>query len=151
MLGEDLVLFRDKRGPRRGNGGFPWVFRPLEFLASATRRFLISAGAFHFVGCNAAVTVLVGLQDKLTRFVYKLAAGDLSILVFIKETEVCVGEGGSSPTDDCEFGRIEMPVAVAIGQGKEPIKVTLPLIAGVDAIVIGVPDVGSVRRRSVFC
>ena len=89
-----------------------------EFLAPAVRRFLIGACAFHFVLCDATVTVLVELQNKLTRLVHKLAAGDLSILVFIKVAEVRVGEGGPSPTDICEFGWIEMPVAVAIGQGK---------------------------------
>ena len=105
-----LVLFR--------NSGRITGVPPLEFLAPAIRRLLISAGAFHFVLCDAAVTVLVELQNKLTRLVHKLAAGDLSILVFIKVAEVRVAEGGPSPTDFCEFGWIEMPVAVAIGEGK---------------------------------
>jgi len=52
---------------------------------------------------------------------------------------------------DCEFGWIEMPVAVAIGQGKLAVKVTLSLVAGVDTITIGVPDVGPARRQRVFC
>jgi hypothetical protein len=91
---------------------------PSEFLAPAIRRLLISACAFHFVLRDAAVTVLVVLQNKLTRLVNKLAAGDLSILVFIKVAEVRVCEGSPSPTYYREFGRIEMPVAVAIGQGK---------------------------------
>src|ERR1700726_1543166 len=89
-----------------------------EFPASAARRLLISAWAFHFVLRDAAVTVLVELQNKLTRLVNKLAAGDLSILVFIKVAEVRIDQGGPSPTNDCEFGWIQMPVAVAIGQGK---------------------------------
>lgn len=42
------------------------------------------------------------------------AAGDLSAPVFIKVAEVRVGEGGPSPTDYREFGRIAMTVAVAI-------------------------------------
>jgi hypothetical protein len=57
-------------------------------------------------------------QNKLTRLVNKLAAGDLSILVFIKVAEVRIGEGASGSMDCCEFGGIEMPVAVAIGQGR---------------------------------
>jgi hypothetical protein len=91
---------------------------PSEFLAPAIRRLLISACAFHFVLRDAAVAILIVLQNKLTRLVNKLAAGDLSILVFIKVAEVRVCEGRPSPTDYCEFGRIETPVAVAIGQGK---------------------------------
>src|SRR5882672_2520086 len=112
---------------------------------------LISACAFHFVLRDAAVTVLVELQNKLTRLVNKLAVRDLSILVFIKVAEVRVGKDGPSLTDRCEFGSVEMPVPVAIGEVKQPIQITLPLIAGVDAIMIGVPDVGSARRRGVFC
>src|SRR3979411_794205 len=91
---------------------------PSEFLAPAIRRFPISACAFHFVLRDAAVAVLVEPQNKLTRLVHKLAAGDLSVLVFIKVAEVRLGEGGPSPADYCEFGWIEMPIAVAIGQGK---------------------------------
>src|ERR1700688_2753954 len=89
-----------------------------ECPTSDARRLLISACAFHFVLRDAAVTVLVELQDKLTRLVNELAVRDLSILVFIKVAEVRVGEGGTSPTDYWEFGWIEIPVAVAIGQGK---------------------------------
>src|ERR1700726_5009273 len=89
-----------------------------EFPASAARRLLISAWAFHFVLRDAAVTVLVELQDKLTRLVNELAAGDLSILVFVKVAEVRVGEGGPGLADNFKFGWIETPVTVAIGQGK---------------------------------
>ena len=121
------------------------------FLAPAFGLLLISGCVFHFVLRDGAVTVLVELQNELARLVNKLAVRDLSILVFIKVAEVRVGEGGPSPTDCREFGSIEMPVTVAIGEVKLPIEVTLPLIAGVDAIMIGVPDVGSVRRRGVFC
>jgi hypothetical protein len=38
--------------------------------------------AFHLILGNAAITVLVELLNKLTRFVCKIAAGDLSILGF---------------------------------------------------------------------
>jgi hypothetical protein len=127
------------------------VFRPSEFLAFGIGRLLISACGFHFVRGNAAIAVLVELKNEFTRFVYELAAGDLSILVFIKVTEVRVGEGGPSPTDYREFGQIEMTVAVAVGQGKQPIKVTLPRVAGGDAIMIGVLDVGAVRRGGILC
>jgi hypothetical protein len=96
-------------------------------------------------------SVLVVLQNELIRLVDELAAGDLSILVFVKVAEVRVGEGGPGPTDNFKFGWIEMPVAVVIGQGKHPVQITLPLVAGIDSIMIGVPDVGSAGRRDVFC
>ena len=61
---------------------------------------------------------LSNYKNELTRLGNKLAVRDLSILVFIKVAEVRVGEGGPRSTDYCEFGWIEMPVAVAVGQGK---------------------------------
>src|SRR5882762_5529919 len=97
-----------------------------ELLASALRRLLIGALAFHFVLGDAAVAVLVELQDELARLVDKLAATDLAVLVFIKIGEVRVGESRSGPADGGEFGWIEMSVAVAIGVGKQPIEIGLP-------------------------
>src|SRR6267154_5887684 len=91
--------------PRSGitsseNGCRPRGVSPPEFFAPAAGRLLIGACAFQFV--LPAVTVLVKLQNKLAQLINKRAAGDLSILVFIKVAEVRVGEGGSSPTDCCE-------------------------------------------------
>jgi hypothetical protein len=85
--------------PRSGitsseNGCRPTGVSPSEFFAPAAGRLLIGACAFQFV--LPAVTVLVKLQNKLALLINKRAAGDLSILVFIKVAEVRVGEGGSS-------------------------------------------------------
>jgi hypothetical protein len=51
------------------------------FLAPGIGRLLIML-AFHLILGNAAITVLVELLNKLTRFVCKIAAGNLSILGF---------------------------------------------------------------------
>src|SRR3982074_615586 len=109
---------RKVQGRPAREGLMPIGVLPSEFLAPAIRWLLIRARTFHFVRRDAAVTILVELQNELARLVNKLAAGDLSILVFIEVGEVRVGEGGPGPTDCCEFGWIEMSVAVAIGQGK---------------------------------
>jgi hypothetical protein len=53
---------------------------------------MIGTCALHFLGRDAAVTVLVVLQNELIRLVDELAAGDLSILVFVKVAEVRVGK-----------------------------------------------------------
>ena len=69
----------------------PRGISPSKFLAPAICWLLIGVRGFHFLLRDAAVAVLVILQNKLTRLVHKLTAGDLSILVFIKVAEVCVG------------------------------------------------------------
>jgi hypothetical protein len=53
---------------------------------------MIGTCALHFLGRDAAVAVLVVLQNELIRLVDELAAGDLSILVFVKVAEVRVGK-----------------------------------------------------------
>ena len=93
--------------------------RFILMAAPAGRRwFLIGAGALHFLRRDPAVSVLVVLQNELIRLVDELAAGDLSILVFVKVAEFRVGEGGPGLPDSFKFGWIEMAVTVAIGQGK---------------------------------
>src|SRR6266850_4457212 len=104
----------------------------------------------YFIRGNAAVAVPVEPQDERARFLDELLACDLAILVFVKITEICVSQGGVGFLHRYEFGRVEMPIAVAISRRKYPVSKAPPFVAGVDAIVIGVPDLWPVLEHAVL-
>src|ERR1700694_1272893 len=105
---------------------------------------------FHFIRSDAAVAVPVEPQDERTRLIDELLARDLAILVFVEITEICVYQCGVGFLDRCELGGVEMPVAVAISRRKYPVSILLPFVAGVDAVVIGVPDRRAGREHGIL-
>src|SRR3984957_12861565 len=90
---------------------------------------------------DAAVAVLVEPQDELARFADELLARDLAILIFVKIAEVRVDQCGVRLFDGCKLGGVEASIVVTIGEGEYPVEMLLPFIAGVDAIMIGVPTI----------
>src|ERR1700733_582245 len=96
-------------------------------------------GSYFFLG-DLAVAVLVEPQDEHARLFHELAARDLAVLVFVEIAKVRIRQGGISFFDRFELSRAETFVVVAIGRREQPVHKTLPFLAGVDAVVIGVPD-----------
>src|SRR5258708_29576787 len=115
--------------------------KPIPLADGRTlRTFLGVRRRSQFIRSNAAVGVPVEPQDELAPLTDELVASDLAILVFVKITEVCFRQCGVG--SDCrELGRIETSVAVAVSRRKYPVKMALPFVAGVDAVVIGVPNI----------
>src|ERR1700737_3467207 len=72
----------------------------------------------YFIRRDAAVAIPVEPQDERAWLLDELLASDLAILVFVKITEIGVGQCGVGLAYRCELRRVEMPVAVAIGHGK---------------------------------
>ncbi len=101
---------------------------------------------FDFIRGDAAVAVPVEPEDERARLFDELLALDLAVLIFVKITEVCVGQCSVGFLNRCELRRVEMSVAVAIRRRKDSVHETLPFVAGVDAVVIGVPDWRPVRE-----
>src|ERR1700694_2445824 len=89
---------------------------------------------FDFIRGDAAVAVLVEPQDERARLFDEFLACDLAILVFVKITEICISQGRIGLADKFELGGVEMPVAVAVGRGKQPVDKAFPFLAGVGAV-----------------
>src|SRR6202043_1403057 len=120
----------------------PWPFnRTLRTLRGHRRSDLIRG--------DAAVAVFVEPQDERARLFDEFLARDLAILVFVKITEICISQGRIGLADKFELGGVEMPVAVAVGRGKQPVDKALPFLAGVDAVVIAVPTRRTVAEHRV--
>src|SRR5262249_9471604 len=120
-----------------------------EFAALAGRSFLVGTGILQFISRDATVAILVVAQDELVGLADKLLARELAVLVLIEIAEVGLGKGRPALADGREFGLIETAVMVAVGQIEHAAEISLPLVAGVDAVVIGIPDVRTVRRRRI--
>src|SRR5258708_32764708 len=120
--------------------------KPVPRTFGRTLRTLRGHPCFNFIRSDAAVAVPVGPQDERARLFDELLARDLAGLAFVKITEVCVGQCSVGFLNRCELRRVEMSVAVAIRRRKDSVHETLPFVAGVDAVVIGVPDWRPVRE-----
>src|ERR1700730_12175216 len=123
---------------------------PVPRPFSRTLRTFRSAARFYFIRSDAAVAVPVEPQDERAWLLDKLLARDLAILVFVKITEIGVGQCGVRLAYRCELRRIEMPVAVAIRQRKYAVKKALPFVTSVDAAAIGAPG-RRPREQGVLC
>src|SRR5260370_4514750 len=128
---------------------FPFSMKPVPWPFNRALRTFRRGPRFDFVRSDAAVAVPVEPQDERARLLDELLARDLAILVFVKITEVRIRHCGVGFADSFEFGLVQISVVVAIRRRKDPVGILLPFVAGVDAVVIGVPHRRPVVEQDV--
>src|SRR5271154_4546083 len=111
------------------------VARP--FLRPARR--LRGSRRLQFIRRHATIAIAVETQDENARLLDEFLARDLAVLVFVEVAEIGLRQTGIGFLDRFEFLRGEKTLAALIGRGKQLLHELLPLIAGVDAVVIAVP------------
>jgi hypothetical protein len=126
MPGAPRVLVRVKPVPR-------------PFLRSP-RIGLRRRGRFYFIWRDAAVAVSVETHDEHARFFDELVARDLAVLIFVEIAEFRFGQGRVGFLDGIELGWTQTAVVVAIARLEQPVHEALPFLAGINAVVVGVPD-----------
>src|ERR1700722_10330557 len=106
-------------------------------------------GSLYFFRRHAAVAVPVEPHDERARFIDELVARDLAVLVFIEIAEFRFGQYRIGLLDGFELGGAQTAVVVAIARLEQPVHKALPFLAGINAIVVGVPDWRAVAEHGV--
>jgi len=115
----------------------------VEPVAPSLSRSLWTFGGIRrsdFIRGDAAIAISVEPQDERARLLDELLARDLAVLVFVKIAEIRLRQGGIGLADRFKLGLVQISVVIAIGRRKQTTSILLPFVAGVDAVVISVPD-----------